>query len=59
MEKKIGYEVVKVRGNTSYTIEVYKTKDAALGICKAMTDAAVHSADDVIVYFEVRETRIY
>lgn len=58
-DSRIGYEVVKVRGNSSYTWEVYTEKQAALEVCKVLTNQISKIADEHICYYEVRETKIY
>jgi hypothetical protein len=57
--KKIGYEVVKVRGNASYTWEVYSSRVDALQVCKVLTDHISKITDEHICYYEVRETTVY
>jgi hypothetical protein len=56
---RIGYEVVKVRGNSSYTWEVYSDKQSAIEVCKVLTNQISKITDEHICYYEVRETKIY
>jgi hypothetical protein len=58
-EREIGFEVVRVRGNCSYTMGVYKKMEIAQTIQAVLELAECDSNDEVKCTFRVRPTRIY